>query len=109
MQVIDPVCGRHTAILDDNMVALDLTDSDLPDEPEIIIIDRHKKFPGAGKKATTKFKVMDLKQCLVSSKVTAVFVFIFEKDHICLCCLAREFLVQAKMQPPSSRYGHQTC
>ena len=57
MQVIHPVCGRHTAILDDKMVALDLTDSGLPDEPEIIIIDRHKKFPGAGKKATTKFKV----------------------------------------------------
>ena len=55
MQVIDPVCGRHTAVLTSSKVLLTLING--PDEPEVMILPRHKKFEGAGKKATTKTKV----------------------------------------------------
>ena len=49
--MIDPVCGRHTAVLKSSKVKLTLTNG--PDEPEVMIVARHKKFEGAGKKATT--------------------------------------------------------
>ncbi len=55
MQVIDPVCGRHTAVLKSSKVLLRLSSG--PDQPEVMILPRHKKFEGAGKKATTKTKV----------------------------------------------------
>ena len=55
MQVIDPVCGRHTAVLKSSKVLLSLSNG--PGEPEVMILPRHKKFEGAGKKATTKTKV----------------------------------------------------
>ena len=55
LQVIDPVCGRHTAVLTSNKVLLKLSNG--PDEPEVMILPRHKKFEGAGMKATTKTKV----------------------------------------------------
>jgi len=55
MQVIDPVCGRHTAVLKSSKILLRLSNG--PDEPEVMILPRHKKFEGAGKKATTKTKV----------------------------------------------------
>ncbi|KAL0031306.1 hypothetical protein WJX79_002120 [Trebouxia sp. C0005] len=53
-KVIDPVCGRHTAVLKCSKVLLRLSNG--PDEPEVTILPRHKKFEGAGKKATTKTK-----------------------------------------------------
>ncbi|EFJ12718.1 hypothetical protein SELMODRAFT_446550 [Selaginella moellendorffii] len=49
-QIIDPVCPRHTAVLKDGKVPLTLRDG--PETPFIRIIPRHKKFAGAGKKAT---------------------------------------------------------
>ena len=55
MQVIDPVCGRHTAVLTSSKVLFKLSDG--PEQPEVMILSRHKKFEGAGKKATTKTKV----------------------------------------------------
>ena len=55
MQVIDPVCGRHTAVLTSSKVLFKLSDG--PEQPEVMILPRHKKFEGAGKKATTKTKV----------------------------------------------------
>lgn len=55
LQVIDPVCGRHTAVLKSSKVLLKLSNG--PEEPEVMIVPRHKKFEGAGKKATTKTKV----------------------------------------------------
>lgn len=55
LQVIDPVCGRHTAVLKSTKVLLKLSNG--PEEPEVMIVPRHKKFEGAGKKATTKTKV----------------------------------------------------
>ena len=55
MQVIDPVCARHTAVLTSSKVPFNLSDG--PDPPEVMIVPRHKKFEGAGKKATTKTKV----------------------------------------------------
>ena len=63
-QVIDPVCGRHTAVLSSTKVLLKLSNG--PEEPEVMIVPRHKKFEGAGKKATTKTKVQ-------SSPVAASF------------------------------------
>uniref|UniRef100_A0A0E0JGW9 glutamate--tRNA ligase n=1 Tax=Oryza punctata TaxID=4537 RepID=A0A0E0JGW9_ORYPU len=50
-KIIDPVCGRHTAVLKDQRVLLTLTNG--PEEPFIRVLPRHKKYEGAGKKATT--------------------------------------------------------
>jgi glutamyl-tRNA synthetase len=50
-KIVDPVCGRHTAVLKDRCVLLTLTNG--PDEPFVRILPRHKKYAGAGKKATT--------------------------------------------------------
>uniref|UniRef100_A0A0D9Y6L7 glutamate--tRNA ligase n=1 Tax=Oryza glumipatula TaxID=40148 RepID=A0A0D9Y6L7_9ORYZ len=50
-KIIDPVCGRHTAILKDQRVLFTLTNG--PEEPFIRVLPRHKKYEGAGKKATT--------------------------------------------------------
>lgn len=58
LQVIDPVCARHTAVLTSSKVLLKLSNG--PEEPEVMIVPRHKKFEGAGKKATTKTKVRPL-------------------------------------------------
>ena len=55
MKLIDPVCGRHTAVLKSSKVLFTLSNG--PDKPEVMILPRHKKFEGAGKKATTKTKV----------------------------------------------------
>eukprot|EP01024_Parvocaulis_polyphysoides_P039920 TRINITY_DN3617_c0_g1_i1.p1 TRINITY_DN3617_c0_g1~~TRINITY_DN3617_c0_g1_i1.p1 ORF type:complete len:469 (-),score=60.50 TRINITY_DN3617_c0_g1_i1:139-1416(-) len=51
-QLIDPVCPRHTAVIESDKVPMLITNA--PEEPEIVIISRHKKFEGAGKKATTR-------------------------------------------------------
>lgn len=71
MQVIDPVCGRHTAVLKCSKVLLRLSNG--PDEPEVTILPRHKKFEGAGKKATTKTKVSMCYHFAVDLDQTASF------------------------------------
>ncbi|CAH8330396.1 unnamed protein product, partial [Eruca vesicaria subsp. sativa] len=50
-KMIDPVCPRHTAVVEERRVLLTLTNG--PDEPFVRIIAKHKKFEGAGEKATT--------------------------------------------------------
>lgn len=50
-KIIDPVCPRHTAVIEEHRVLLSLTNG--PEEPFVRIIPRHKKFEGAGEKATT--------------------------------------------------------
>ncbi|XVE68500.1 hypothetical protein DITRI_Ditri09bG0072900 [Diplodiscus trichospermus] len=53
-KIIDPVCPRHTAVIEECRVLLTLTNG--PDEPFVRIIPRHKKYEGAGEKATTYTK-----------------------------------------------------
>ena len=53
-KIIDPVCPRHTAVIEERRVLLTLTDG--PEKPFVRIIPRHKKFDGAGQKATTYTK-----------------------------------------------------
>ncbi|KAK2966190.1 hypothetical protein RJ640_008756 [Escallonia rubra] len=50
-KLIDPVCPRHTAVLEERRVLLTLVDG--PDDPFVRIIPRHKKYERAGEKATT--------------------------------------------------------
>jgi glutamyl-tRNA synthetase len=50
-KIIDPLCARHTAVLKDQRVLLILTNG--PEEPFVRILPRHKKYEGAGNKATT--------------------------------------------------------
>lgn len=50
-KIIDPVCPRHTAIIEEGRVVLTLVDGPLT--PFVRIIPRHKKYEGAGEKATT--------------------------------------------------------
>ncbi|KAI8548568.1 hypothetical protein RHMOL_Rhmol07G0282600 [Rhododendron molle] len=47
---IDPVCPRHTAVIEGGRVMLTLTDG--PEKPFVRIIPRHKMSEGAGQKAT---------------------------------------------------------
>lgn len=49
-KIIDPICPRHTAVISEGKVLLDLTNG--PETPFTRVILRHKKFEGAGKKAT---------------------------------------------------------
>ncbi|KAK1279278.1 hypothetical protein QJS04_geneDACA004742 [Acorus gramineus] len=53
-KIIDPICPRHTAVLEDRRVLLILTDG--PEKPFVRILPRHKKYEGAGTKATTYTK-----------------------------------------------------
>ncbi|WCJ26817.1 Glutamate--tRNA ligase cytoplasmic [Euphorbia peplus] len=53
-KIVDPVCPRHTAVVEENRVLLTLTDG--PEKPFVRIIPRHKKYEGAGEKATTYTK-----------------------------------------------------
>ncbi|KAG6750325.1 hypothetical protein POTOM_044813 [Populus tomentosa] len=50
-KIIDPVCPRHTAVIEEQRVPLTLTNG--PEQPFVRIIQRHKKHEGAGEKATT--------------------------------------------------------
>ncbi|XP_008237432.1 PREDICTED: glutamate--tRNA ligase, cytoplasmic-like [Prunus mume] len=50
-KIIDPVCPRHTAVIEERRVLLTLTNG--PEKPFVRIILRHKKYEGAGAKATT--------------------------------------------------------
>ncbi|XP_078435221.1 glutamyl/glutaminyl-tRNA synthetase, class Ic [Wolffia australiana] len=53
-KIIDPVCARHTAVNEDKRVLLELSDG--PEKPFVRVIPRHKKYEGAGTKATTYTK-----------------------------------------------------
>ncbi|MBA0813598.1 hypothetical protein Gohar_027431, partial [Gossypium harknessii] len=53
-KIIDPVCPRHTAVIEERRLLLTLTNG--PDKPFVRIIPRHKKYDGAGEKATTYTK-----------------------------------------------------
>lgn len=53
-KIIDPVCPRHTAVVEERCVLLILLDG--PEEPFTRIIPRHKKYEGAGEKCTTYSK-----------------------------------------------------
>lgn len=50
-KIIDPVCPRHTAVIEERRVLLALTNG--PEKPFTRIIPRHKKYEGAGEKATS--------------------------------------------------------
>ncbi|TXG53225.1 hypothetical protein EZV62_022394 [Acer yangbiense] len=72
-KIIDPVCPRHTAVIEERRVLLTLTNG--PDEPFVRIIPRHGKYEGAGEKATTYTKSIwldhdDAKSVLVDEEVT---------------------------------------
>ena len=53
-KIIDPVVPRHTAVWSAHRVALHIANG--PEEPEIVIVPKHKKNPDAGKKAVTRSK-----------------------------------------------------
>lgn len=59
-KIIDPVCPRHTAVIAERRVLLNLVDG--PEKPFVRIIPRHKKYEGAGEKATTYTKRIWLDQ-----------------------------------------------
>eukprot|EP00192_Tetraselmis_astigmatica_P007072 CAMPEP_0117656620 /NCGR_PEP_ID=MMETSP0804-20121206/4900_1 /TAXON_ID=1074897 /ORGANISM="Tetraselmis astigmatica, Strain CCMP880" /LENGTH=718 /DNA_ID=CAMNT_0005463031 /DNA_START=7 /DNA_END=2163 /DNA_ORIENTATION=- len=59
-RIIDPVCPRHTAIATEGRVCLQLTN--VPAEPEVMIVPRHKKCPAAGQKATVKMSRVLMEQ-----------------------------------------------
>ncbi|XP_031500951.1 glutamate--tRNA ligase, cytoplasmic [Nymphaea colorata] len=53
-KLVDPVCPRHTAVVEEGRVLLTLTNG--PETPFVRILPRHKKYEGAGQKATTYTK-----------------------------------------------------
>ncbi|KAK4339804.1 hypothetical protein RND71_041266 [Anisodus tanguticus] len=53
-KIIDPVCPRHTTVIGERRVLLTLSNG--PDDPFVRIIPKHKKYAGAGEKATTYTK-----------------------------------------------------
>lgn len=59
-RVIDPVCPRHTAIDSQDSVPVNLTNG--PSSLEVVIIPKHKKFPGAGKKVMNRMSEILLDQ-----------------------------------------------
>ncbi|TXG71094.1 hypothetical protein EZV62_006029 [Acer yangbiense] len=72
-KIIDPVCPRHTAVIEERRVLLTLTNG--PDEPFVRIMPRHKKYEGAGEKETTFTKRIwldheDAKSVSVDEEVT---------------------------------------
>ncbi|RWW30190.1 hypothetical protein GW17_00005253, partial [Ensete ventricosum] len=50
-KIIDPICPRHTAVLEERRVILILENG--PEKPFVRIVPRHKKYEPAGQKATT--------------------------------------------------------
>ncbi|KAL0289613.1 UNVERIFIED_CONTAM: Phytochrome A1, partial [Sesamum calycinum] len=50
-KIIDPVCPRHTAVIEEKRALLILTDG--PKDPFVRILAKHKKYEGAGEKAAT--------------------------------------------------------
>ncbi|CAI9101414.1 OLC1v1038729C2 [Oldenlandia corymbosa var. corymbosa] len=59
-KIIDPVCPRHTAITEHRRVLLTLTNG--PEDSFVRIIPKHKKFEGAGDKATTYMRRIWIEQ-----------------------------------------------
>lgn len=53
-KIIDHVCPVHTVVIKEQRVLMTRTDS--PDRPFVRVIPRHKKYEGAGEKATTSQK-----------------------------------------------------
>jgi glutamyl-tRNA synthetase len=51
-RIIDPVCPRHVAVADKGKVLVIITNG--PSYPEVVSVAKHKKFPPAGVKATTR-------------------------------------------------------
>ena len=54
-RIVDPVCPRHTAVIQQQPVRLRLQDG--PGQPEHVTLPKHKKFEGAGIKITTRTQV----------------------------------------------------
>ncbi|KAL3645045.1 hypothetical protein CASFOL_010225 [Castilleja foliolosa] len=50
-KIIDPVCPRYTAVIEERRALLVLTDG--PKDPFVRILAKHKKYEGAGEKAVT--------------------------------------------------------
>ena len=50
-KIIDPVCPRHTAVIEERRVLFTLGNG--PEIPFVRIIPKHKKYEGAGEKSTT--------------------------------------------------------
>ncbi|PNH09799.1 putative glutamate--tRNA ligase, cytoplasmic [Tetrabaena socialis] len=59
-KLIDPTCPRHTAVEEEGRVLLTLEGA--PEEPEVLVVPRHKKHPPAGKKALTRSRQLWLDQ-----------------------------------------------
>ncbi|GKB16835.1 glutamate--tRNA ligase, cytoplasmic [Tanacetum coccineum] len=59
-KIIDPVCPQHTAIVDEGRVLLTLKDG--PEPPFVRMIPKHRKYEGAGEKATTFTKKIWIEQ-----------------------------------------------
>ncbi|XP_076950394.1 glutamate--tRNA ligase, cytoplasmic-like [Bidens hawaiensis] len=59
-KIIDPVCPRHTAILEQGRVLLTLTNG--PEKPFVRVVPKHKKYEDAGEKATTFTKRIWIEQ-----------------------------------------------
>ena len=59
-RVIDPVCPRHVAIVDEGRVPLTLVNG--PATPEVVSLPKHKKHPPAGTKSTTRMSQIWLEQ-----------------------------------------------
>lgn len=59
-RVIDPVCPRHVAVVDQGRVLLTLLNG--PATPEVVSVPRHKKHPPAGTKSTTRMSQIWLEQ-----------------------------------------------
>ncbi|GJU72915.1 glutamate--tRNA ligase, cytoplasmic [Tanacetum coccineum] len=59
-KIIDPVCPWYTAIVDEGRVLLTLKDG--PEPPFVRMIPKHKKYEGAGEKATTFTKKIWIEQ-----------------------------------------------
>lgn len=72
-KIIDPVCPRHTAIIEERRVLLILSDG--PKDPFLRILPKHKKYEGAGEKAVTYsnriwIDYVDAESISVSEEVT---------------------------------------
>ncbi|KAL6221937.1 hypothetical protein ACLB2K_005329 [Fragaria x ananassa] len=88
-KIIDPVCPRHTAVIEERRVLLTLSNG--PEKPFVRMIPRHKKYEGAGEKATTFTRSIwldhaDAELISVDEEVTLMdwgnaIVKKIEKDH----------------------------
>ncbi|QDZ20551.1 glutamate--tRNA ligase [Chloropicon primus] len=67
-KLVDPVCARHTAVISEKMVPVELVNG--PAEPQVETVLRHKKNPATGKKSMTKLNriLIDYADAKVLSK-----------------------------------------